>query len=253
MQDSKGERTLTLTAGTRAFRELNADIRAVLETENAVCVENVNGQRYIGTGLDAGKSVMLYGTPGNDMGAYLNGGKIEVFGNGQEAVGNTMNGGEIVLHGHVGDTLGYAMRDGAVFVEKRAGSRAGIHMKEFEHMHPVVVIGGVAGAFLGEYMAGGTLIVLGLGNPQALPLIGAHCATGMHGGRIFLRGAFPQENISEHIAVRELTADDRAELERHVNTYCAYFGADKTEILDTPFHKLEPTTARPYANLYTPN
>ena len=224
---------MTLTAGKRTFRELNADIRTALETQNTVCVESVNGQRYIGSGLDAGKSIELHGTPGNDMGAYLNGGKIEVFGNGQEAIGNTMNGGEIVVHGHVGDTLGYAMRDGAVFVEKHAGSRAGIHMKEFRQMQPVVVIG--------------------LYNPQALPLVGAHCATGMHGGRIFLRGAFLQENISENITVRELTAHDRAELERHVKTYCAYFGADEAEILDAPFHKLEPLTARPYANLYTPN
>ena len=28
------------------------------------------------------------------MGAYLNGGNIEVYGNGQEAVGNTMGGGD---------------------------------------------------------------------------------------------------------------------------------------------------------------
>lgn len=244
---------MILTAGTRAFRELNEDIRAVLEKQNTVCVESVNGQRYIGSGLNAGKTITLYGTPGNDMGAYLNGGKIEVFGNGQEAIGNTMNGGEIVVHGHVGDTLSYAMRDGTVFVEKRAGSRAGIHMKEFETMQPVVVIGGVVGAFLGEYMAGGTLIVLGLYNSQKLPLIGAHCATGMHGGRIFLRGAFPQENISEHIAVHELSADDRADLEHHVKTYCNHFGADCAEILRAPFHKLEPLTARPYANLYTAN
>lgn len=244
---------MTLTAGTRAFRELNEEIRGALSEQDTVCVESVNGQRYIGAGLDAGKSVVLYGTPGNDMGAYLNGGRLEVFGNGQEAIGNTMNGGEIVVHGHAGDTLGYAMRDGAIFVEKRAGSRAGIHMKEFRQMHPVVVIGGVVGAFLGEYMAGGTLIVLGLGNTQNLPLVGAHCATGMHGGRIFLRGAFPPENISAHIAVRELTADDRVELERHVDTYCACFGADKAEILAAPFQKLEPLTARPYANLYTPN
>lgn len=244
---------MILTAGTRAFRDLNTEIREALRTQDTVCVESVNGQRYIGTGLDAGKTIELYGTPGNDMGAYLNGGKIEVFGNGQEAIGNTMNGGEIVVHGHVGDTLSYAMRDGTVFVEKRAGSRAGIHMKEFEKQHPVVVIGGVAGAFLGEYMAGGTLVVLGLHNPQDAPLIGAHCATGMHGGRIFLRGDFPQENISEHIAVHELSAADRAALERHVQTYCHHFGADCEAILQAPFHKLEPLTARPYANLYTPN
>lgn len=244
---------MILTAGRRPFRELNAEIRAALETENAVRVEDVNGQRYMGAAMDKGKTLEIHGTPGNDMAAYLNGGTIEVFGNGQEAIGNTMGGGSVTVHGHVGDTLGYAMRDGEIFVEKRAGSRAGIHMKEFEQMQPVVVVGGIVGAFLGEYMAGGTLIVLGLENPYNQPLVGAHCATGMHGGRIFLRGAFPKENISEHISVLELDEKDRADLQRHVQTYCVRFGADFAKIMDAPFYKLVPTTSRPYANLYTPN
>lgn len=244
---------MILTAGRRPFRELNAEIRAALETENAVRVEDVNGQRYMGAAMDKGKTLEIHGTPGNDMAAYLNGGTVEVFGNGQEAIGNTMGGGSVTVHGHVGDTLGYAMRDGEIFVEKRAGSRAGIHMKEFEQMQPVVVIGGIVGAFLGEYMAGGTLIVLGLENPYNQPLVGAHCATGMHGGRIFLRGEFPEEHISEHISVLDLDEKDRADLERHVRTYCERFGADFDNVMDAPFHKLIPTTSRPYANLYTPN
>ena len=177
-----------------------------------------------------------------------------MFGNGQEATGNTMGGGKIIVHGHVGDTLGYAMRDGEIFVEKRAGCRAGIHMKEFEAMQPVVVIGGVAGAFLGEYMAGGTLVVLGLDNPEHLPIIGAHCATGMHGGRIFIRGKVPAENDSEHITVTtELDDKDRADLERIVKQYCTLFSASPEAVFSEPFTKLIPTTSRPYANLYTPN
>ena len=244
---------MILTAGRRPFRELNAEIRAALETEKTVRVEDVTEQRYMGAAMDKGKTLEIHGTPGNDMAAYLNGGTVEVFGNGQEAIGNTMGGGSVTVHGHVGDTLGYAMRDGEIFVEKRAGSRAGIHMKEFEQMQPVVVIGGIVGAFLGEYMAGGTLIVLGLENPYNQPLVGAHCATGMHGGRIFLRGEFPEEHISEHISVLDLDEKDRADLERHVRTYCERFGADFDNVMDAPFHKLIPTTSRPYANLYTPN
>lgn len=244
---------MILTAGRRPFRELNAEIRAALEMEKNVRVEDVNGQRYMGAAMDKGKTLEIHGTPGNDMAAYLNGGTVEVFGNGQEAIGNTMGGGSVTVHGHVGDTLGYAMRDGEIFVEKRAGSRAGIHMKEFEQMRPVVVIGGIVGAFLGEYMAGGTLIVLGLEKPYNQPLVGAHCATGMHGGRIFLRGEFPEEHISEHISVLALDEKDRADLERHVRTYCERFGADFDNVMDAPFHKLIPTTSRPYANLYTPN
>ena len=228
---------MIITAGKRSFQELNNEIRGMLLSEDMIRVEDVNGQRYIGAALDKGKTIEIHGTPGNDMGAYLNGGNIEVYGNGQEAVGNT---------------LGYAMRDGDIFVEKRAGSRAGIHMKEFHELLPVVVIGGVAGAFLGEYMAGGILIVLGLDNSEKLPIVGPHCATGMHGGRI--RGEVPQENISEHItAVKELDSRDTDELQRHVRAYCEKFGKSFDEIMSVPFTKLVPTTSRPYANLYTPN
>lgn len=245
---------MIITAGKRGFRELNNEIREILESYNKIRIENVNGQRYIGSALDIGKKIEIYGTPGNDMGAYLNGGSIEVFGNGQEAVGNTMGGGSVTIHGHVGDTLGYAMRDGEIFVEKQAGSRAGIHMKEFENMKPVIVIGGTAGAFLGEYMAGGTLIVMGLNAESGRPAVGAHCATGMHGGRIFIRGEIPDENISENIsASEELTKEDAADLKKHVRSYCRRFNADFETIMSVPFTKLVPATSRPYANLYTPN
>ena len=45
-----------VTAGKRGFRTLNAEVREVLETENEVRIEDVNGQRYIGAGLDRGKT-----------------------------------------------------------------------------------------------------------------------------------------------------------------------------------------------------
>lgn len=245
---------MIITAGKRGFQELNAEIREKLESVDKIRIEEVNGQRYIGTALDSGKTLELHGTPGNDMGAYLNGGTIEVFGNGQEAIGNTMGGGSVTIHGHVGDTLGYAMRDGEIFVEKRAGSRAGIHMKEFENMQPSIVIGGVAGAFLGEYMAGGILVVMGLNNDFNQPVVGAHCATGMHGGRIFIRGDVPLENISENItAIKELSEKDKSDLEKCIKAYSGRFGADFKNIMSVPFTKLVPASSRPYANLYTPN
>lgn len=245
---------MIVTAGKRGFQELNNEIRGLLESQDMIKIEDVNGQRYIGAALDKGKSIEIHGTPGNDTGAYLNGGSIEVFGNGQEAVGNTMGGGSVTIHGHVGDTLGYSMRDGEIFIEKRAGSRAGIHMKEFENMKPVVVIGGTAGAFLGEYMAGGTLIVMGLNAEKNQPTVGAHCATGMHGGRIFIRGKVPNESISDNInVVKELTKEDFEDLEKHIGDYCQRFNADFKTIMSVPFVKLVPATSRPYANLYTPN
>ena len=91
---------MIITAGKRSFQELNNEIRGMLLSEDMIRVEDVNGQRYIGAALDKGKTIEIHGTPGNDMGAYLNGGNIVAYGNGQEAVGNTMGGGLVTIHAY---------------------------------------------------------------------------------------------------------------------------------------------------------
>ncbi len=244
---------MTIEAGLTRYEEINAQIKKSLENKNKVTVKDVNGQRYIGCALDEGKTIEVWGTPGNDMACYLNGGKVVVHGNGQDAVGNTMNGGEIIIHGHSGDALGYGMRDGQIYVKDNVACRGGIHMKEFRSMRPVLVIGNNAGSFLGEYMAGGTIVLLGLGLKRGEKLFGTHCASGMHGGKIFVRGSFPKENLSENIKIVSLNEADKKELEGYVKKYCRYFGTDFKEIMSKPFKKLVPATSRPYANLYTAN
>ncbi|MFU2389272.1 MAG: glutamate synthase, partial [Phascolarctobacterium sp.] len=101
---------MIIEAGLTRYEAVNKEIEKQLEKQNKVTVKDVNGQRYIGCALDEGKTIEVYGTPGNDMACYLNGGRVVVFGNCQDAVGNTMGGGEIVVHGHSGDAMGYGMR-----------------------------------------------------------------------------------------------------------------------------------------------
>lgn len=91
---------MIIEAGLTRYEAVNKEIEKQLEKQNKVTVKDVNGQRYIGCALDEGKTIEVYGTPGNDMACYLNGGRVVVFGNCQDAVGNTMGGGEIVVHGH---------------------------------------------------------------------------------------------------------------------------------------------------------
>ena len=118
-------------------------------------------------------------------------------------------------------------------------------------MKPVLVIGTNAGSFLGEYMAGGTIVLLGLNLKRGEKLFGTHCASGMHGGKIFVRGSFPRENLSPNIKAVSLNDDDRKELDSYIRKYCRCFDADYDEIMKKPFMKLIPETSRPYANLYT--
>ena len=145
------------------YRELNRLMRTLDKSgAERIEIQTVYGQRYIGTDLEKKMYIDIYGTPGNDLGAFMNGPRIVVHGNAQDCSGNTMNEGTIVIHGHAGDITGYAMRGGKVFIRDDVGYRTGIHMKEFKTKKPHLVVGGTAQDFLGEYMAGGVLLVLGL-------------------------------------------------------------------------------------------
>lgn len=233
------------------YRELNTLLTThVQHGAGSIVVKNVNGQRYIGTNLNADVRVELCGTPGNDLGAFMNGPRIVVRGNGQDGTGNTMNGGEIIIHGHAGDALGLAARGGTILVRDGAGYRAGIHMKEYGDRRPVVVIGGTAQDFMGEYMAGGILVVLGLVKGAPVKTRARYVGTGMHGGRIFLRGAIESHQLGKEVGVAALDTEDMQTLEDAVRLYTAQFGGSVEELLGDEFVKLFPLYLRPYGRLY---
>ena len=126
--------------------------------------------------------------PGNDLGAFMSGPKMVIHGNAQDASGNTMNEGQIIIHGHAGDLTGHSMRGGKIFVKDYVGYRVGIHMKEYKHKIPQIVIGETAGDFLAEYMAGGVIVILGLNLKEGEKCKARFVGTGMHGGVIYERG-----------------------------------------------------------------
>lgn len=228
------------------FKTLNEQIRHCNEPE--VIIENCMGHRYIGSGA-CKTHIMVHGIPGNALGAYLNGAEITVMGNAQDATGDTMNDGCIIVHGNSGDATGYAMRGGSIYVEKNAGYRAGIHMKAYKKKLPVLVIGGCAGSFLGEYQAGGLIVVLGLDRGEK-PLVGNFCATGMHGGKIFLRGQAPKD-LSPQVVQAPATKEEMDQIQPYLQTYAKHFGVPVKQILEQPFTVLSPDTKNPYKQLYT--
>src|SRR4030065_1717579 len=145
------------------YKDLNCLLRAVSSSgAKKAEIHGVCGQRHIGTDLDSTLQIDIYGTPGNDLGAFMNGPKLIVHGNAQDACGNTMNDGLIVVHGCAGDLAGHSMRGGKIFIRDSVGYRVGIHMKEYQNKKRSLGIGGVAQDFFAEYMAGGVALVLGL-------------------------------------------------------------------------------------------
>ncbi len=230
------------------YKALNEALRG---TEEDCTITGCCGQRFIAAGM-SGRRITIEGVPGNALGAYLNGARICVHANAQDAVGDTMNAGEIVIHGNIGDAAGYAMRGGRIFVERNAGYRAGIHMKAYQEKVPVIVIGGRAGSFLGEYQSGGLIIVLGL-DIQGQKIVSNFPCTGMHGGKLFLRTADPGIPFPDQVSVNPATADDLREIEAHVRDYCALFGCDAEQVLDAPFTVVTPDSSNPYKQMYVTN
>ncbi|MDR0486463.1 MAG: hypothetical protein LBH29_07070 [Elusimicrobiota bacterium] len=232
------------------YRDLNAMLDGIVADDKEIVLENVFGQRYIGRGLQKEIKISINGVPGNDMAAYMDGAEIEVFGNAQDGAGNTMNDGLIKIHGSCGDTAGYAMRGGSIYIEKSAGYRVGIHMKEYQHLKPVIVIGSKAGDFLGEYMAGGNIILLGLDLEKGADIVGKYCGTGMHGGSIYINGVPSAHKMGKEAVKSDLNDYDLSLLENHINFYGAIFNRDMSSIKPENFSKYAALNKNPYKNMY---
>ena len=234
--------TIRIDVGTTYYRDLNEQIRLGIKGgETDFVLMHVYGQRYIGDALEAPVHLDITGTPGNDMAAFMDGCTIEVHGNAQDQVGNTMNAGQIVVHGRCGDAAGYAMRGGSIFIRDDCGWRNGIHMKEYRERCPELVIGGNAGSFLGEYMAGGVILLLG--RP------GRYVANGMHGGVIYLAHPLDAIDVNEQLVQEPLDEQDAERVAELLARYNEYFGTDRQ--LTDEFRKLRPMSSRPYGGMYT--
>lgn len=161
-------------------------VRKELAGRGQVDVVNVNGHRYLGNGMSSGY-LRLWGVVGNVSANVMSGGRLDVYGDVQDDFGDAMNGGTAVIYGNAGDALGQAKRGGEIYVYGDAGTRAAI-----QHRGGVLIIGGSAGKYLGEYMGGGTVVVLRATNDEE---VGDMIARGMVGGELYIRGEVPREYV----------------------------------------------------------
>jgi glutamate synthase domain-containing protein 3 len=243
-------KTITVDAKGVYYRYLNSRIRELIDDGyTEIVLDGVNGQRYIGDGLTDDVKIVVNGVPGNDLGAFMDGPTITVNDNGQDGVGNTMNSGKIIVRGHAGDVIGYGMRGGKIFVGGDVGYRVGIHMKSYGEQVPIIVAGGKAGDFFGEYMAGGVLVLLGLGEDER-PMVGHYVGTGMHGGDIYTRGEPAQSLLGKEVGVFPLEDDDRKLLNGVLPEFFEDVLVDGSGIDPSDFVKLRPFSRRPYGSKY---
>jgi len=242
----------TIDAKGIYYAQLNEQIRELIRNgEKEINLININGQRYIGGGIEANDvHIRVKGTAGEDLAAFMEGPTVEVMNNAQDGVGNTLNDGKIIIRGLAGDVVGYGMRGGKIFIRDDVGYRVGIHMKGFRDKQPVLVVGGCAGDFFGEYQAGGCLVLLGLTKSRKHSVVGDYCGTGMHGGVMYIRGTFDESYLGKEVKHFELTDEDTTRLKPILDEFAATFGITEDIHDFGRYRKIIPVSTRPYGRLY---
>jgi glutamate synthase domain-containing protein 3 len=241
------------------YQDLNEKIHeAIKQGNDRITLHNVCGQRFIGASLQGDLELIINGLPGNDLGIFMDGPKIIVNGNCEDQAGNTMNDGMIIVDGDGGDVIGLSARGGKIYVKQNVGYRVGIHIKEYEKQFPVLIFGGIARDFLGEYMAGGMIIALGLKflpdgtvieNDQ--PICGNELGTGIHRGKILLR---TEEDLETKLGVGaklfDITNEEIKEIEPFLKEFCEIFNIHYEIIGRKPFKVIKPISKRPFGGNY---
>lgn len=125
-------------------------------------------------------------------------------------------------------------------------------MKAYQNKKPAIVIGGKAGSFLGEYQAGGLILVLGIGQNGAYP-VSNFCGTGMHGGKIVIHCEQAPEGLPKQVLVSRATGCDLTEIQPHIADFCRLFGGDADNLIRQQYFVLTPNPAAGYKQLYTFN
>lgn len=183
----------------------------------------------------------LQGALGDNVGAFCGPGtKIVGFGNGGETNLNTARGADYTLHGSNGSSFMYGASAGTVgFVKENIGPRGGAYMKGTLKASPLLVVGGTADKYFCESAHMGTAYVLNKNN-EAEP-VGVGLAAGIEGkAKVIARGESSHE-LPEGVAKRELTDEERREMEKVVQEYCKRFGLQDrlAELASGPFFVYE--------------
>jgi glutamate synthase domain-containing protein 3 len=244
-------RSMTIDAKDLHYTPLNIQIRkAIADGVKEITVNNVLGQRFIGDGIRGDDvTITLNGVPGGDLAMFMSGPTIILHGNADHAPGNTMDKGKVIIHGSAGDAVAHSMRGGRVYVRDNIGYRGGIHMKQYMEKRPIVVIGGAARAFLGEYMAGGLIIVLGLGGVK--PISEQGVGSGIHGGEIYVRGPVEDLWLGGGTKQTPVTAEQKAMIRPIIEDFAKSFGIDAAPLIASEYTRIAAISARPFASKYT--
>jgi len=200
LSNMQREEEAVIDASNLSSFELNQMILdEVRKGRRRIRVLNVLGHRFIGANIAAlapeGTTITLIGTVGDCLANFNQRINFIVQGNCGDDLADTMHGGRVIVYGDVRDVAAQALQGGVVFVRGSVGNRAGIQMREYLDRRPYFIIGGGADDYLGEYMAGGVIIILGLTRSSRRRVVGNYIASGLVGGRIYIRSRVDDSTI----------------------------------------------------------
>ena len=89
--------------------------------------------------------------------------------------------------------------------------------------------------------------MLGIGSEDR-QCVGDFVATGMHGGKIYVRSRFVPNDLPPQVEAHPVT--DKSELEPLVREFCSYFPYDADVLLSHEFFVLRPSTSKIYKTMY---
>ena len=89
--------------------------------------------------------------------------------------------------------------------------------------------------------------MLGIGYENVCP-VGAFCATGQYGGKIYIRTRSMPRDLPPQVDVK--TYADKSELLPLIKEYCSCFGADFNSLSKDEYMLLTPSTSNIYKRLY---
>ena len=122
-------------------------------------------------------------------------------------------------------------------------------MKQYLGKKPVLVVGGTARAFLGEYMAGGLIVLLTRNGVK--PFDEQGIASGIHGGEIFIRGDFDEKLLGVGARKLPCNSEDMDRVIPFIREFAQWFNLDEGPLMEGQFYRITPASSRPFANKYT--
>ncbi|PJZ65612.1 glutamate synthase large subunit [Leptospira wolffii] len=196
-------------------------------------VSGIIARKYGSKGLPGKLEIILEGTAGQSLGAWLvKGVQITLHGDANDYVGKGLCGGTIVIRKHrrsklkayenviIGNTCLYGATSGKLFSSGRAGERFGVRNSGAD-----AVVGGAGDHFL-EYMTSGTIVCLGS--------VGKNMGAGMTGGKAyFFQKDWELEPLinKEYVKIVDLENEDYDIIKSLINEHTKLTGSELSEEL----------------------